>query len=189
MLTQIQCTETTPINFTATFLFKLSLPMRAHPQWRRLQTPLMVGHCLSVHCMNMVDAHPQRHRLQTPLMVELLLSVHCMNMVDAHPQWHLLQTPLMVGHCLSVHCMNMVDAHPQQQRLKTPLMVLHFQFLHCRNMVEVSHVPLLLSVKNGIRYLIIIKDDMRKGRKRTSWDVVDGEKLSSVTYNTNFKLG
>lgn len=75
---------------------------------------------------------------------------------------------MMVGHCLSVHGMNMGDAHPQQHRLETPLMVEHFQPLHCRNMVEVSHVPLLLSVKNGFRNLNIIKDDMRKGGKLTS---------------------
>ena len=64
--------------------------------------------------------------------------------------------------------MNMVDAHPQQHRLEKPLMVQHFQFLHCWNMVEVSHVPLLLSVKNGFRYLNIIKDDKSKGGKLTS---------------------
>ena len=56
-------------------------------------------------------------------------------------------------------------------------------------MVEVSHAPLLLSVKNSFKYLNIIKDDMKKGGKLTSWEMVDGEKLRSVTYNTNFELG
>ena len=52
--------------------------------------------------------------------------------------------------------------------LRDAVMVEHFHSLHCRNMVEVSHAPLLLSVKNGFRYLNVIKDDMKKGGKLTS---------------------
>ena len=57
--------------------------------------------------------------------------------------------------------------------------------------MKVSHVPLLLSVKNGFRYLNIIKDDKSKGGNllvETWWTVRNFVPLLSIQTSNSAKL-